>query len=243
MTKKRPVAEQAATTLFAFASEKARKNYILTVPLLAILVVSAAAATQLVHQWLSRTSLDKQWWYRTKLRIDLAGEVHEETFQFLGTRVNRGIFVVETYVLQRWDHAQWTWVPASLPAGSHVEILSRIIMDRRGVRADIEGTHTEDRHRFIGSVTIRRDLLWFIVCAGSVASIWLTTLALRSSRRLRRFNRGLCPRCAYPLLQGELVTCPECGLRILREPPAHTTPPIGAQTPAQTFHVEHWRRR
>jgi len=83
--------------------------------------------------------------------------------------------------------------------------------------SQVEGAHPHDISCFVGDVSIRRELLWSTACLATIGMLWFGWRTFRTHRCLSRFNRGLCPHCKYPLLSGELVTCPECGLRILHE--------------------------
>ena len=66
--------------------------------------------------------------------------------------------------------------------------------------------------RFIGRVWLRREVRWTWFAAATGRAV-LSSIPIAADRRgLRRFKKGLCTRCAYPLpLEDEEPRCPECG--------------------------------
>lgn len=79
------------------------------------------------------------------------------------------------------------------------------------------GWHTVQTDTLTSKAYLRPVVLFLLFAICVIILCFLIGSIAADTRRLRRFARGRCPKCAYPLLEGELVTCPECGLRILRE--------------------------
>ena len=69
------------------------------------------------------------------------------------------------------------------------------------------------RSRFVERVWLRREVLWTLLALAGALSLVASTPIARHTRKLRRFKKGLCTRCAYPLpLEDEEPRCPECGM-------------------------------
>lgn len=131
-----------------------------------------------------------------------------------GDRIYRGIFVVAVYTLSRYDLETMRVVPDKIPAGSTIELykLGRVPADLRGIIPDVIGYHPTDRYRFIGRVSLRREILWTTLGLSSAALLWNIAALSQIQLKIQRFKRGLCARCAYPLpIEEEDPRCPECG--------------------------------
>jgi hypothetical protein len=79
----------------------------------------------------------------------------------------------------------------------------------------IEGTHMVPAAVLRGAESLRPAAWIVLIVFSSVGLLTAVGLTARISRRLRRFKRGLCPMCAYPLpaaIDGAAI-CPECGTR------------------------------
>ncbi|MFI4893377.1 MAG: hypothetical protein ACIAQ0_08095 [Phycisphaerales bacterium JB058] len=154
------------------------------------------------------------------LTITLNGRTETRGVSIVGRSRTHGLFVQAVYWLDEpgqpyfWEHG---WKPETLPANSFVQFYYDPDPEHRAIAQQIAGFHPHDISCFVGAVSIRRELLWFTACLGTIGMFWFGWRAFRTHRRLRRFKRDLCPHCKYPLLSGELVTCPECGLRVLNE--------------------------
>ena len=134
---------------------------------------------------------------------------------FIGRPVFHGPFVVAEYRIER--HVKrgeyYYQEPAMIEGGSTVEFLPHVPYEITEIASRYGGVVPYDRTHFIGQVSIRREILWTLVAATSVAGIWTGTNLAATTRRIRRFKKWRCTRCAYPLpLEDEQPRCPECGM-------------------------------
>lgn len=125
---------------------------------------------------------------------------------------NRGLLAVEVYDLIQWDEASKSWISAPIPADSSIMFYKEPSNIYAGLTKDLLGHHTRTESRFIGRVWLRREVLWLLFALSVLTTLWTGTQFAATTRRLRRFKRGLCTRCAYPLpIEDEDPRCPECG--------------------------------
>jgi hypothetical protein len=135
----------------------------------------------------------------------------------------RGIFAVEIFEFLELNKFGF-YDPAPIPAQATAMFVNPAYrlgdFEPDGPMVTISLPHANrnsrvnSRSRFIGRVWLRREVLWTLLGISLALAVTAGTPIALHGRKLRRFKRGLCTRCAYPLLmeQPELV-CPECGTR------------------------------
>lgn len=136
----------------------------------------------------------------------------------------RGIFAVEVFDFVHLEAPPARgWTPINLPAGATASFVNPAyhqgdfaatepIVEIQGPKS--KGSFLNGQSRFIGRVWLRREVLWTLLGISLALAVTAGTPIALHGRKLRRFKRGLCTRCAYPLMmeQPEPV-CPECGTR------------------------------
>lgn len=145
---------------------------------------------------------------------------------FGGRRIYRGPFVIAEYFIDFTpgtdQFGRYNRSRGVIPGGVTVEFLPPLPYEEeyydygiiyRDVIPAIGGDHIFDRTHFIGQISIRREILWTILGLASATLLWVMFSLLAMQRRLKRFSRGLCVRCRYPLPAPvhESPRCPECG--------------------------------
>lgn len=199
---------------------------------LALLVLAAicAAATTAALMLQPRSVRSRYYGWSTTATIRHAdGSIEQPTLQtrsvFVLRTQFRGIFAIEVFdYVQNEAPPAMGKTPINLPAGATASFANPAYMN-----GDFESTTQivelsvptyrlsgfyNGESRFIGRVWLRREVLWTLFGISLALAVTAGTPIALHGRKLRRFKRGLCARCAYPLLmeQDEPI-CPECGTR------------------------------
>jgi hypothetical protein len=142
--------------------------------------------------------------------------------QFILRPQFRGIFVVEVFDFARHEpNRSSVHTPTNLPAGTKTTFVNPAYNDgdfgASGPVVEIEvpswrETRFTGQSRFIGRVWLRREVLWALLTVSAALALIAGTPIALHTHKLRRFKKGLCTRCAYPLpMEQAEPRCPECG--------------------------------
>lgn len=164
----------------------------------------------------------------TEVFLERDGSITKLVVYLQATRHQAGLLASEHVTMQTQAPASSTnagYVPFEILSGDTIALagyqdpeFGSLLSNRRSwedrslpVRA-LAGNHTVSTATLRGRTTLRPALLWIIGVLSAVALVYSLRQSIRESTRLRRFRRGLCPGCSYPLADGSgHRLCPECG--------------------------------
>ena len=149
----------------------------------------------------------------TNYQVAFDGIPSDASINLCKTAIYRGPFAISAYDLIERDQLTGAPTAVLIEPRETVEFVGvEPPLVPRKVLEDFGTPSLLPRSRVIGGVWLRRELLWVLLTLACAATVWSVARVAATTRRIRRFKKWRCTRCAYPLpLEDEQPRCPECG--------------------------------